>query len=202
MMNLGKWNYRKGVTMSFQPQTNCALGARRFYLMPVVFLAIFSGTAEAFKSTSNSEVSPTYKARIVGDLHLGAYKDELIECSALAGIHTWIGDSLGDSGAVVRTTLNRDYWTKTSKDYLSLAEQASGEPDLSQQTGVRMRVLAAQYRDLTESPEGTANWSGWYDLVDRCNSWRPDPPSRAFFDNGRKPVPGSGKAKEVARAPF
>ncbi len=190
--------------MSFQPHSSCAKGSHRFVLVSVLLLASVSGTVEAFKSTGNSEVSVTYKSRIVGDLHLGAYKDELIECSALAGIHTWIGDGLGDSGAGVRATLNRDYWTKTSKAYLQLAEQASGEPDLSQQTGVRMRALAAQYRELTESPAGTANWSGWHDLVDRCNSWRPNPPSRAFFDNGRKPAaePAKAPAREVARAPF
>lgn len=202
-MAAGKWNYRKGVTMSFQPQIRCAKGIRHFSLCSVMLLVAVSGTAEAFKSTSNSEVSPTYKARHVGDLHLGAYKDELIECSALAGIHTWIGDNLDDaSGAEIRKKINGDYWINTSKAYLSLAEQTSGIPDLSQEMGARMRALAVQFRDLTESPAGTANWSNWYDLIDRCDSWRVEKPKQAFFSNDRNATQQAKRAGDVAKAPF
>ena len=158
--------------------------------------------AVAFTSSSSSEVSLKYKARNVGDVRLGAYKDELIDCSALAGIHTWIGDNLNTAGAEVRKALNGDYWIGVSNAYLSLAQQSANNPDVSKEVGARMRVLAAEYRELTEAPAGTANWNSWYDLIDRCDSWRTDKPSQAFFSNGRKsPVPVK-QSSEVARAPY
>lgn len=167
-----------------------------------VLLMATATSAVAFTSSSSSEVSLKYKARNVGDVRLGAYKAELIDCSALAGIHTWIGDDLNTAGAEVRKALNSDYWVGVSNAYLSLAQQAANNPEVSKEVGARMRVLAAEYRELTESPAETANWNSWYDLIDRCDSWRTDKPSQAFFSNGRKsPVPVK-QATEVARAPY
>ncbi|HET6565526.1 MAG TPA: hypothetical protein VFG52_08955 [Xanthomonadales bacterium] len=175
----------------------------------VVALLLFGVTTSAagwFKSSGNPEVAPIYKANRVAELNLVSYEDELIDCSALAGIHSWIGDNLDDSGAEVRKALNSNYWIDVSKAYLALAQQAAGVPDLSKEMGVRMRALAGEYRDLTESPTDSqaeaANWDHWYDLIDRCDSWRPDRPSQAFFNNGRETAPQVNKATEVARAPF
>jgi hypothetical protein len=200
MMAAGKRNYRKGVMMSFQPDTVRALGARRFLLLTSLILALAPNAFAAFPGSGKSEVSPKYKSRQVGNLHLGAYKDELVECSALAGIHTWLDDNLGDvSGAEVRRKLAGDYWVETSKAYLDLAEQASGTPDLSKEMGKQMRELAVQYRTLTETPEGTADWTGWYDLIDRCDSWRVEKPAQAFFNNGRNSAVQAKQTAEVSR---
>ena len=175
----------------------------RMVLMFILLMAIVTvSNAVAFTSSSSSEVSLKFKARIVGDVQLGAYKDELIDCSALAGIHTWIGDSLNTSGAEVRKALNSDYWVSVSNAYLSLAQQAANNPEVSKVVGARMRVLAAQYRELTESPADTTNWNSWYDLIDRCDSWRTEEPSRAFYSNGRKSPVQVNHSSEVARAPY
>ena len=175
----------------------------------VVALLLFGITNSAsgwFKSSGNPEVAPIYKANRVAELNLVSYEDELIDCSALAGIHSWIGDNLDDAGAEVRKALNGKYWIDVSKAYLALAQQAAGVPDLSKEMGVRMRALAVEYRDLTESPTDSqveaANWDHWYDLIDRCDSWRPESPSQAFFNNGRSTAPQVKKGTEVARAPF
>jgi hypothetical protein len=175
----------------------------RIALTSVLLLATATATnAVAFTSSSSSEVSLKFKARNVGDVQLGAYKDELIDCSALAGIHTWIGDNLNTAGAEVRKALNGDYWVSVSNAYLSLAQQAANNPEVSKEVGARMRVLAAEYRELTESPAGTTDWSGWYDLIDRCDSWRTDSPSQAFFTNGRESPVQVRQSTEIARAPF
>jgi len=185
--------------MSFQPEKVRAFRAGHILLLASLALATAPSAVAAFPGSDNSEVSPKYKARQVGNLHLGAYKDELVECSAFAGIHTWLDDNLGDaSGAEVRRKLSGDYWVDTSKAYLDLAEQASGTPDLSKEMGMQMRVLAAQYRTLTETPAGTADWSGWYDLIDRCDAWRPEKPAHAFFNNGRD---AAVQAKQTAAVP-
>ncbi len=88
-------------------------------------------------STRSAEVASAYKAEHVEGFQLASYQDELLECSALAAIHMWIGDNLGDdSGAEVRKKLNDDYWINVSKGYLALAEEAEPkndtEVDLSQ----------------------------------------------------------------------
>lgn len=85
---------------------------------------------------------------------------------------------------------------------LELAKQASGSSDLSAEIGARMRFLAAQYRDLTEAPSGTANWTEWYDLIDRRDSWRTDKPAQAFYNIGRGASTQIKKAAEVAKSPY
>jgi len=204
IMGPGKGNYRKGVIMSFHSQLKRGTSIHRAALACVFLLASATASnAVGFSSTNNSEVSPKYKARKVGNLQLSIYKDELIDCSALAGIHTWLDDNLGNAaGSEVRKKLNGDYWVDISTAYLDLAQQASGTADLSAEMGARMRVLAAQFRDLTEAPAGTANWAEWYDLIDSCDSWRVDKPAQAFFNNGRTATAQSSQAAEVAKAPY
>lgn len=204
IMDSGKWNYRKGVMMSFQSrygQGRCALPISLLF-SGLLLAGVSNAAAGSFSTAGNAEVAPVYKANRVAEFNLPAYEDELIDCSALAGIHSWIGDDLSNSGAEVRKTLNNDYWMGVSKAYLALAKQASGDPDLSKEIGARMRVLAAEFRDLSESPVGAANWSGWYDLVDRCDSWRTDSPTRTFYTNGRELPVQTKKSSEVARAPY
>lgn len=144
-------------------------------------------------STRSAEVASAYKAEHVDGFQLASYQDELLECSALAAIHMWIGDNLGDdSGAEVRKKLNDDYWINVSKGYLALAEEADAkndtEVDLSQEVGVQMRALSAKFRELTESRAEPDRWASWYDRIDRCDTWRPDRPAHAFYNNGRKPI--------------
>jgi|GEM_PF-6847719 len=140
-------------------------------------------------SSRSAEVAAVYKAEGMPELQLASFENELLDCSALAAIHMWIGDNLGDnSGAEVRKKLNNDYWIDLSKGYLSLAQEASDEADLSQQLGVRMRALSAEFRDLTESQAEPESWANWYDLIDRCDTWRPEKPAHAFYNNGRSSV--------------
>lgn len=153
----------------------------------------------AVASPGSAEVSFEYKTERSDDADLSSYEDELLECSALAGIHTWIGDNLGDdSGAEVRKSLNNDYWINVSKSYLQLAQEASGKSDLFPEVGVRMKALAAEYRDLTVSQADASGWLDWYQLIDRCDSWRPNPPAHAFYHNGRKPTVDEKQVAEVA----
>lgn len=204
IMRSGKRNYLKGVMMSFKSSYGhgrCVLSISLLF-SGLLFAGVSNAAAGSFSTAGNAEVAPVYKANRVAELNLAAYEDELIDCSALAGIHSWIGDDLSSSGAEVRKALNNDYWMSVSKAYLALAKLATGEPDLSKQIGARMRVLAAEFRDLSEAPASTANWSGWYALVDRCDSWRTDSPSRHFYTNGRQPPAQTKKTAEVARAPY
>jgi hypothetical protein len=148
---------------------------------------VFASASSASADSGKNEVASKFKTERVAQLNMAAYEDELLDCSALAGIHTWIGDNLGDgAGAEVRMALAEDYWISVSKRYLELAEQAGGEADLEQQLGPRMRELAAEFRDLTSSQSAEANWTDWYDLIDRCDSWRPAKPTHAFYNNGRE----------------
>jgi hypothetical protein len=175
-----------------------AFGRPGFSLI-LLISSVFTFTASAAASSDSQEVALEYKAKRTGQLELAAYEGELLDCSALAAIHMWIGDGLGDdSGAEVRKKLNSDYWIDLSKGYLALAEQAGGVQDLSEALGVRMRALSAEFRDLTESQPGPDNWTAWYDLVDRCDTWRPERPAHAFYNNGRKSTAIAVKAAEVA----
>jgi hypothetical protein len=153
----------------------------------------------AAASPSSEEVSFEYKAKRGGTAELSSYEEELLECSALAGIHTWIGDNLGDdSGAEIRKSLNNDYWINVSKSYLALAQQATGKSDLFPEVGNRMKALAAEYRDLTASQADTSGWLDWYQLIDRCDTWRPNPPAHAFYNNGRQSMAIERQTPEVA----
>lgn len=152
-------------------------------------------------SSRSAEVAAVYKAEGITQLKIASYEDELLDCSALAAIHLWIGDNLGDdSGAEVRKKLNNDYWIDLSKGYLSLAQEASDEADLSQQLGVRMRALSAEFRELTESQAEPESWANWYDLIDRCDTWRPEKPTHAFYNNGRQSIVDS-KQSPGTKAP-
>lgn len=200
----GKRNYLKGVIMSHQSNScrrRCTTSTA-LLIATMLFTGVSNAAAGSFSSSRTYEVAPVYKANRVAELNLAAYKDELVDCSALAGIHTWIGDDLNTAGAEVRQVLNNDYWVSISKAYLTLAQQASGTPDLSKEMGARMRVIAADYRDLTTTSASTANWSSWYDLIDRCDSWRPAKPARAFYNNKRPPPVKVKQSSEVARAPY
>ncbi len=166
----------------------------RYFLILLAAGILFPAMCPA-ASTRSAEVASVYKAQHLDRLQLAVYQDELLECSALAAIHMWIGDNLGnDSGAEVRKKLNNDYWINVSKSYLSLAEQASGGSDLNPELGSQMKRMAAEYRDLTESQAEPEAWASWYDRIDRCDTWRPDRPAHAFYNNGRRPDVESGKS--------
>jgi len=184
--------------MIFQAREGRVPG-RKSILVLLLGIGGLTTTVNALASPDSAEVSVQYKVERSGLADLSSYEDELPECSALAGIHTWIGDNLGDdSGAEVRKSLNNDYWIKVSKGYLALAQQATGKPDLFPEVGVRMKALAAQYRDLTAAQAGASAWLDWYQLIDRCDSWRPNPPSHAFYNNGRQTKAIERQASEVA----
>ncbi len=147
--------------------------------------------AGAWAAPKTGEVATKYKAGRSAGFRLEDYRDELIECSALAAIHTWMGDSIGDDeGHAVRQAIARDYWIEVSNAYLTLAESAASAPDLSREVGARMRTLAAEWRSLTEST-GSADWTAWYNRVDRCDAWRPERPAHSFYSKG-KPSPADG----------
>lgn len=171
--------------MFFQPEKGRNSG-RYLFCLTLLTAALLASASTAFAEPGTTEVATKYKAQHVDQLDLAAYEDELLDCSALAGIHTWIGDNLGDNeGAEVRKVLAEDYWIELSKGYMVLAEQASGDDSISEELGVRMKELAAEFRDLTDSQAPTSSWSDWYDLIDRCDSWRPAKPTHAFYNHGR-----------------
>lgn len=155
--------------------------------------------AGAAASSGSTQVAVEYKAQKVPEFQLTDYQDELVECSALAAIHTWLGNPFEEAaGFEVRQALARDYWIEISNKYLSLARQASSEADVQKKVGARMRVLAAEWRRLTESHSVAPNWNGWYDLIDRCDSWRPVKPAYAFYSKGRKTADEQGAKANMA----
>jgi hypothetical protein len=146
-----------------------------------------------------AEVGTQYKAQRVAEFHLAQYTDELLECSALAAVHTLIGDNIGeDAGSEVRKTLGNDYWIEVSHDYLALAEDASGAENLVQEVGIQIRGLFSQWRRLTETEVTADDWGGWYQLTDRCDTWRPAKPTRPYYNRGRAPIAGASPATKVA----
>lgn len=181
------------------------ISGRVFGRSSTLLILLVAGTLTpatgAAASSRSAEVAAVYKAEGMVELQLAPFENELLDCSALAAIHMWIGDNLGDnSGAEVRKKLNNDYWIDLSKGYLSLAQEASGEADLSQQLGVRMRALSAEFRELTESQAEPESWANWYDLIDRCDTWRPEKPTHAFYNNGRQSIVDS-KQSPGTKAP-
>jgi hypothetical protein len=118
----------------FLPSLNGRVSGCVRYSLALLIVGTLVGTlTPAFcsaASTRSNEVSSAYKAERVDGFQLASYQDELLECSALAAIHMWIGDNLGDdSGAEIRKKLNDDYWINVSKGYLALAEEADGDVD-------------------------------------------------------------------------
>jgi len=152
-------------------------------------------------SSKYAEVAATFKAAGLTDFDLADYEDELVECSALAAVHTLIGDNIGeDEGTEVRKTLDKDYWIEASHDYLSLAQEASGEADLHKEFGIQVRGIFAEWRRLNDTVVSANSWAGWYDLTDRCDAWRPAKPTHAYYSKGRKSVADPGQATKVTMA--
>ena len=164
-----------------------SFNGRAFGFSVCVVLSFFCSQLSAGSASSSQlpEVEIEYKAKGLTEFHLADYKQELLQCSALAAIHMWIGDNIGpDSGAEVRRTIYEKYWLEISREYLSLAKKASGNPDLSQEIRTEIRNLTGEWRRLTETKVNAEDWAGWYELVGRCDSWRPEKATRAYFSNG------------------
>jgi hypothetical protein len=155
--------------------------------------------ADVSAAPKYAEVGTRYKAQRVEEFQLAQYTDELLECSALAAVHTLISDNIGeDAGSEVRKTLGNDYWIEVSHDYLALAEDASGAENLVQEVGIQIRGLFAQWRRLTETEASADDWGGWYQLTDRCDTWRPAKPTRPYYTRGRAPTASESPAAKVA----
>jgi len=171
-------------------------------LLSIAFLALhFSGldAATAAASSIKNEVAVKYKSERTKEFRLADYQDELLDCSALAAMHMWIGDNIGqDAGSEVRRVLGEDYWLSISKEYMSLARQAAGKSNLSSAFRTHIRRLTDEWRRLTETQVSANEWSGWYDLVDRCETWRPEKPKRSFNVNGRKSIAAGNEGPKVA----
>jgi hypothetical protein len=157
--------------------------------------------ADVSAAPKYAEVGTRYKAQRVAGFQLAQYTDELLECSALAAVHTLIGDNIGeDAGSEVRKTLGKDYWIEASHDYLSLAEQAAGAKDMVHEVGIQIRGLFAEWRRLTETEVSPDDWGRWYQLTDRCDTWRPAKPTRSYYTRGRQPTTSQNQVSKVAMA--
>ena len=150
------------------------------------FHTIEAAAAGVAGTSRRDEVGIKYKSAAVTEFQLSDYESELLQCSALAAIHTWIGDNIGtDAGSEVRKTLNEDYWLDVSREYFSLAKKAAGDEDLSEEIRAEIKSLTGEWRRLTETGVGPSEWAGWYDLIDRCDTWRPEKASRSYYDHDR-----------------
>ncbi|MSQ99152.1 MAG: hypothetical protein EXR85_07670 [Xanthomonadales bacterium] len=177
--------------MYFQSFIGRALG------LGICCAVLFAANASA--SSKYAEVAVKYKAKGLAEFQLAEYKDELLECSALAAVHTMIGDNIGeDEGSEARIALASDYWIEVSHDYLSLAEEASGAKNLVQEVGIQIRGLFAEWRRLTETQVTADDWGGWYKLTDQCDTWRPAKPTHAYYTRGREPTASESPAAKVA----
>ena len=169
-----------------------------------VVLSLYCGhllAADLSASSEPAEVAIKYKAEGLPEFQLVDYEFELLECSALAAVHSLIDDNIGDdSGSEVRTALTKNYWIDVSHDYLSLAQEAGGEADLYQEVGIQMRGLVAKWHRLTETEVSADDWTGWYELTDRCDTWRPAKPAHSYYGNGREPIANQGQPTKVAMA--
>ncbi len=154
--------------------------------------------ADASVRTKPAEVAIKYKSAGLADFRLADYGTELLKCSALAAMHTWIGDNIGqDAGSEIRRAIGEDYWLEISKEYLALATEADGKSDLSAEFSTQIKGLTVEWRRLNETHVTAGDWDGWYDLVDRCEAWRPKNTIRSFHGNGRKSVAAQGQAPKV-----
>lgn len=147
---------------------------------------LLDGTA--FAGSSPAEVAIEHKQEDLANFQLAEFRTELLQCSALSAVHMWIGDNLAEEGAQVRQQLDEEYWLNTSKDYLALANQASGGTDLTEMVGAEIKILTAEWRHLTEEQATADEWQEWYALTERCDSWRPDPPRRQYLNNTGQPA--------------
>lgn len=201
-----KGAYRKGGFMYFQ-----LLCGRVPGLLVVVVLSAYCSRLDAASASASSmpsaspkdaEVAIKYKVQGLGKFRLADYAEELLECSALSAIHMWIGDNIGeDAGSEIRKAIDSDYWLEISKEYLSLAKEASGKADLSLEVRARIKGLATEWRRLNETSLGSGEWVGWYDLIDRCDTWRPEITTRSYYNRGRKPATDQNQISEVATSP-
>jgi hypothetical protein len=159
------------------------------------FLLLQGSQLEAGGKSGNSEVSSKYKTAGVDNFRLADYQDELLQCTALATIQMWVGDDLGnDAGALVRQSISENYWLETGNAYLSLAKQANGNHDLSQEVRVQMKSLTAEWHRLTENEVSGEDWTAWNKLIDRCESWRSNRSAHSFYSQGRNSATGQNAA--------
>jgi len=157
-----------------------------------------AGATGVSHSSKSAEVAIKYKSAGLAEFRLADYEGELVECSALAAIHMWIGDNIGqDAGSEVRRSISEDYWLDVSKDYLSLAKEASGREDLSQEFRKEVKGLTVEWRRLTETDAAASEWAGWYDLVDRCETWRPKKTRHSYYTRGRESVAGRPQTQAI-----
>lgn len=199
---MGKGNLPKGGFMFFHVFTGRVLGFFACVVLP--FYCPLLGAAGASTSlkhaeAKNAEVAMKYKAEGLAEFRLANYQEELLECSALSAIHMWVGDNIGeDSGSEIRKTISEDYWLDISKDFLALAKEASGKEDLSQEVRVQIKGLAAEWRRLSEAEVSADEWVGWYDLIDRCDEWRPEKTARSYYSKGRETIADQNPGAKVA----
>ena len=175
--------------MIYQRISSRILGLITFTAVAFGSTLLHSGLT--FAASKRAEVAVEHKQDDRADFQLAEYRTELLQCSALSAIHMWIGDNLAEEGAQVRQQLDEEYWLKTSKDYLALANQASGEADLTEEVGAEIKILTAEWRHLTEEQNTADEWQEWLALTERCDSWRPDPPRRQYIENFRKSTAAS-----------
>lgn len=168
--------------MIYQSISSRVLGLVTF--TAVAFGCTLLHTGLAFAASKQAEVAVEHKQDGQVDFQLAEFRTELLQCSALSAIHMWIGDSLAEQGAQVRQQLDEEYWLKTSKDYLALANQASGESDLTEEVGAEIKLLTAEWRHLTEDQATVDEWQEWTALTERCDTWRSDPPKRSYLNSG------------------
>lgn len=178
------------------------LNGRVFGLLAVsalIFHCSGLDAADASVSSKPAEVAIKYKSEGLTEFRLVDYEEELIECSALAAMHTWIGDNIGqDEGSEVRKVIGEEYWLEISREYLSLAREAGGNSDLPQEFRKKIKGLTVEWRRLTEMPVNSGEWAGWYGLVDRCEGWRAEKTGRSFYNKGRKSMAAQNSAPKVA----
>jgi hypothetical protein len=170
-------------------------------LLLFIFLSLQchgAGATSVSASSKSAEVAIKYKSAGLAEFRLADYEGELVECSALAAIHMWIGDNIGqDAGSEVRRSISEDYWLEISKDYLSLAKEASGRDDLSAEFRKEVKGLTVEWRRLTESDTSASEWANWYDLVDRCETWRPKNARRSYYTRGRESIAGRPQTQAI-----
>lgn len=183
--------------MAFQSFTGRVLGFSAVFLLSFHAAALHAAGSSA--SSRHAEVAIKYKKANLAEFRLADFEGELLQCSALAALHTWIGDNIGtDEGSEVRKALNEDYWLDISREYYSLAREASGDADLSQEIRAEIKSLTGEWRRLTETEVGASDWNVWYDLVDRCDTWRPETTTRSYYNKGRETLAEQVRAPEVA----
>jgi hypothetical protein len=168
-------------------------------IISVLFLSsgpLFAGGGAA--SSQSAEVAIEYKKTGLLEFQLADFEEELLECSGLAAVHMWISDNIGsDAGSGVRASISEDYWLDISHDYLSLAKQASGKEDMSKEVRVHIRGLTAEWYRLTETKVSPEDWSDWYELVDRCETWRPANSARSYYNKGRDVLAKQDRAQDI-----